>query len=189
MAAAQVVEPTCWSDDPADIATALRPGTPLFVAISRAQGKVTGPGPDAIDRLYAATSADHVLVEADGSRSLSIKAPAPHEPVIPHASTTVIVVIGADALGKPMGSVAHRPDRITAITGLHRDDVLTADDAARILLHPEGGFKGIPEDARVVIAVTKVNQGNGPAVIHLTRILNAHPGVDRAVTIAYEPAS
>ena len=53
--------------------------------------------------------ADYVLVEADGSRQLPLKAHAPHEPVIPDEAKTVLVVIGIDGLGKPIRDAAHRP--------------------------------------------------------------------------------
>ena len=46
--------------------------------------------------------ADYVLVEADGSRQLPLKAHAPHEPVIPPEANTVLVLIGVDGLGKPI---------------------------------------------------------------------------------------
>ena len=54
--------------------------------------------------------ADFVLVEADGSRQLPLKAHASHEPVIPKEANTVLVVIGIDGLGKRIYEVAHRPE-------------------------------------------------------------------------------
>ena len=54
--------------------------------------------------------ADFVLVEADGSRQLPLKAHAAHEPVIPKEANTVLVVIGIDGLGKRIYEVAHRPE-------------------------------------------------------------------------------
>jgi molybdenum cofactor cytidylyltransferase len=180
----QVVEPTCWSADPTDVEAALLPGTPLMVVTGHVQGKVIGPEPDAVDRMYSATSADHVLVEADGARSRSIKAPADHEPAIAGLSSTVIVVVGIDAIGRPLHTVAHRPDRIAALIGLGNDDIVSVEDTATILLHPAGGLKRIPETARVVMAITKVNQENKTAANTLATILDAHPRVDSAITIA-----
>lgn len=52
--------------------------------------------------------ADIVLVEADGTRHMPLKFPAPHEPVIPANTDAVIVVWGPHALGKPAGQVCHR---------------------------------------------------------------------------------
>ncbi len=148
MAASQVTEPVCWSDDAVHIERSLDPGTALFVLCGSSRGKVTGLRRETIDNLFTSTSADHIIVEADGAGSMLIKAPAEHEPVISGGSTTVIVVVGADALGHPIGAVAHRVDRITALTGLTGNDTLSPEHAATILLHPDGGLKAIPGHAR-----------------------------------------
>jgi len=183
MAASQVTDPVCWSDDPVHVEELLDPGIPLFVLCGTIQGKVTGPRPEAIDNLFTSTFADYIIVEADGARSMSIKAPADDEPVIPTASTTVIVVVGADALGQPLGTVAHRVDRITILAGLTDDVVLTPQSAASILLHPNGGLKSVPEAARVVMAVANVTAANEAAATGLAGILADHRRVDRSVTM------
>ncbi|MBQ5992513.1 MAG: putative selenium-dependent hydroxylase accessory protein YqeC [Clostridia bacterium] len=72
-------------------------------------------------------SADYVLVEADGSRQLPLKAHAPHEPVIPPEAKTVLVVIGVDGLGKPIREAAHRPERYAEICRASVDDPVTAE--------------------------------------------------------------
>ena len=183
MGAEQVTEPVCWSDDPAVVERDLVPGKPLLVLTGAANSKVTGLDPDAVDALFLATTVDDVLVEADGARSLSIKAPADHEPVIPRLSTTVIVVMGADAFVNPLETVAHRVDRITALTGLTGDDVLTHEDAATILLNPNGGLKAIPETARVVMTITKVTPNNIVHARSLGARLEGHPRVDRCLLL------
>ena len=183
MAADQIMEPICWSDDPAMVESELFRGTVLVVMHGRIPKKVEGLGPVAVDRLYLETSVDYLLVEADGARSMSIKAPADHEPVIPKLTTGVIVVVGADALGRKLGDVAHRPDRVSALTGLGSDDVVTVENAATILLHPRGGLKSIPDTARVVIAITKVTSGREVAADELGSLLLKHPRVDRTISL------
>ena len=71
--------------------------------------------------------ADYVLVEADGSRQLPLKAHASHEPVIPKEANQVIVVIGIDGLGKPIRDVAHRPELYAAIVHADIDAPVTAE--------------------------------------------------------------
>ena len=44
--------------------------------------------------------ADCLLIEADGARGRSLKAPAEHEPAVPEETTISVVVVGLDALGK-----------------------------------------------------------------------------------------
>ncbi|WP_161566630.1 selenium cofactor biosynthesis protein YqeC [Senegalimassilia faecalis] len=46
-------------------------------------------------------SADYVLVEADGAKTLPLKAHAEHEPVIPACAGRTVCVVGVDGLGAP----------------------------------------------------------------------------------------
>ena len=182
MARDQVTEPVCWSREPADVEAALTATSPLFVMSGVNPDKAVGLEPEAVDRLFCNTSVDHVLVEADGARTMAIKAPAVHEPVIPRLTTLVIVVVGANALGKPLTDVAHRPERIANLTGTTVDSIVTVDLAAAVLLHPEGGLKSIPENARLAMAITRV-QAKDDAAEELATILADHPSVDRVVTV------
>ena len=184
MAADQATEPICWSDDPAEVDLALEPGRPLFVVTGEIPGKVTGPSANSVDRLFQETTADHVIVEADGARSMSIKAPADHEPVIPSHTTTVVVVVGIDAIGRPISDVAFRPDLVAKIAGIGEGELLTCDHAAAVLLHPDGGLKGIPRRARVVMALTKVTPDSDQTAQRLVGILEQDPRVDRAITLS-----
>ncbi len=184
MAADQISEPTCWSDDPTEVDRVLEPGRPLFVVIGEVPGKATGPTAEATDRLFLETAADHLIVEADGARSMSIKAPADHEPVIPDFSTTVVVVTGIDAVGYPISEVAFRPDLVAKIAGVGEHDPLTIANAASVLLAPNGGLKNIPKKSRVVMAITKVTPQTEQLAEELATILAGHPRVDRVVTLA-----
>ena len=183
MAQDQVTEPACWSVDPDEVDRALSLGEPLFVAVGTVPGKVTGPSAEEVDRLFDETTADHVIVEADGARSMSVKAPADHEPVVPGRSTLVVVVVGIDAIGHPLREVAHRPERIEANTGQSEDAIVTVADVAAILLHPEGGLKQIPDGARVAIAITKITPATKQAATDLQARLTTHPSIDRVVAL------
>jgi molybdenum cofactor cytidylyltransferase len=101
-----------------------------------------------------------VLVEADGARQRPLKAPAPHEPVIPSFTNQMIIVAGLSALGKPLRSEwVHRPERFAALSGLELGAVITPETIAAILGHSEGGMKNIPGDARRVVLL---NQADTP---------------------------
>lgn len=56
------------------------------------------------------TMADYILVEADGSKQLPLKAHASHEPVIPKNATQTILVMGVDGIGKSISKACHRPE-------------------------------------------------------------------------------
>jgi len=176
-------KPICWSTEPAAVEAAFMPGLPLFVAADRGDGKLGGSEPDAIDRLFAQTSAAYVIVEADGAHRMAIKAPADHEPVIPGASTTVVVVASMAAIGGPISAVAHRPERLANLIGAQPGDLLTVQGAADVLLHPDGGLKGVPAGARVVMVATSPMQAAAGLAAELAAILVSHSRVDRAITL------
>ena len=118
-------------------------------------GKLKGVRPAAIEEL--ARMADFVLVEADGARGRSLKAPTDYEPVIPAAATHVVPVVAIDAVGQPLtDEIAHRLARVTHVTGLRVGEKITAAILARALTAPEGGLKGIPAKARVFPLINKM---------------------------------
>ncbi len=57
----------------------------------------------------------YILVEADGSRRLPLKAHAAHEPVIPLGSQKSILMVGASGIGRPLDEVCHRSTRYREI--------------------------------------------------------------------------
>ena len=52
--------------------------------------------------------------------------------------------------------VAHRPERVGAITGLGPERRLTPAALAGLLTSPEGGLKHAPLDARIAVLINKV---------------------------------
>lgn len=60
--------------------------------------------------------ADFVLVEADGSKRLPLKAHLPHEPVIPKNAKKTICVVGASGLNRPIEQSVHRAERFFELT-------------------------------------------------------------------------
>ena len=80
-------------------------GTPALEA--RNAGKLA---PSRIAPQVLAGLADFVLVEADGSKHMPVKAHSDREPVIPDGSDLTIMVIGASALGRPVAETVHRAE-------------------------------------------------------------------------------
>ena len=98
-----------------------------------------------------------VIVEADGSRMRSLKAPAEHEPVIPNCTTTVVPVVGADVFGQFLNDKnVHRSGLVADILDIDYDSRVTSEVVARLLLHQLGGMKNIPDDSRWVPFINKV---------------------------------
>ena len=94
------------------------------------KGKLTAPI-QSFEEL--ACLADYVLVEADGSKGLPLKAHLPHEPVIPACAGQVIGVVGLSGLGKTVEEAAHRPERYASLCGSAISDPVTPEMAANVL--------------------------------------------------------
>jgi hypothetical protein len=60
---------------------------------------------------------------------------------------------------------------------------LTIDGAASVLLHQNGGLKGIPDTARVVMAITKVTPDDEQGANQLAAILERHPRTDMTIML------
>ena len=93
-------------------------------------GKLTGTPEDA-ERL--AVLADHVLVEADGSRQLPLKAHASWEPVVPACSDACVLVVGASGLGQPIEKVVHRAGLFCSRAGCWEDDLASPARVAQVI--------------------------------------------------------
>lgn len=120
-----------------------------------AENKLRGIPPDWVAPL--AKMADAVLVEADGARGHSLKAPAAYEPVIPAETSWLVPVVGIDAVGRPLSTeTVHRPELVAALTGLGPGEAVTASAVAKLLLHAQGGLKGAPPKAHVAPLINKV---------------------------------
>jgi molybdenum cofactor cytidylyltransferase len=152
---ALIVEP-----DPGEalsrVERALRAGQTVTLASERleAQGKLRGLDPDLLPAL--GKLGDVVIVEADGAKGRSLKAPAAYEPVVPLATTVLVPVVGADAVGCTLDEViAHRPELVASLTEHAQGEVITAAGIARLLVHPQGGLKGAPSSARVIPLLNK----------------------------------
>jgi molybdenum cofactor cytidylyltransferase len=128
-----------------------------LLVVGRVQGeRAVGVPPDLPAEWLARPRVDWVVVEADGSRMLPVKAPADHEPVIPERTSLLVSVVGIDALDDPIERVAHRAERVADITGLAPSQHLTPEALGKLLTSPRGGLKGAPRDARVAVLINKV---------------------------------
>jgi len=179
MGADQIPSSSAIVDDLDGVTQALVSGKTGFLIGEIDGPKVIGPPADLVDELFANPDLDYLLVEADGARRRAIKAPAEHEPVIPSRTTTIVVVTGLDAVGSRLDHVAHRPDLVSAITGRGLDETLTPEDVAIVLGSQNGGLARIPDDARVVVALTHLRPEKAAAAESIRETLRYHPRIDR----------
>jgi molybdenum cofactor cytidylyltransferase len=90
-----------------------------------------------------------LLVEADGARQRSLKAPADYEPVIPPWVESVVVMAGMKGLDKPLTEEwVHRPEIFSELSGRTLSEPVRVEDAIKVLGDRKGGLKGIPAGAK-----------------------------------------
>lgn len=173
-----------------DLDSVLREAPSGVLLIGHVEGeKAMGIDPHLPARWLAREDVACVVVEADGSRMRPIKAPAEHEPAIANATTDLVIALGIDALEGPLSATAHRPDRVAALLQVSQDAPLDEGGIARLVCHPEGGLKNVPNDARVVVMINKVeSKGQRARAEHIAETLLREPRIDRVIAGALEGA-
>ncbi len=106
------------------------PAEKLCMGTPAEAGKLSAPR-QSFEEL--AKMADYVLVEADGSRGLPLKAHLPHEPVIPDCAVQTVQVLGLSGLGRPIREAAHRPELYAQLCGADLGTCVTPEMAAAVL--------------------------------------------------------
>ncbi|RUM38151.1 MAG: putative selenium-dependent hydroxylase accessory protein YqeC [Desulfobulbus sp.] len=111
--------------------------------------KLEGCTPDTLKHIFNHSSASAIIIEADGARGLSLKAPAENEPVVPDWADVHIAVAALDCLGQPLTKTdVFRPELVATITGLQLQESITVQAFAHLAVHPQGMFKSGPPAAR-----------------------------------------
>ncbi len=119
--------------------------------------KLKGIQPEWVEALFRTNHYDVILVEADGAKRKSIKAPNCYEPVIPVHSTMVIGCVGIDSIGKNINEQwVHRAEIFAKVVGQKLEDVITYETINRLVLSKEGLFKTCNKDYEKVVLINKV---------------------------------
>jgi molybdenum cofactor cytidylyltransferase len=119
------------------------------------EDKLEGVPAERVDALRDA--ADLVLVEADGARQRSLKAPADHEPVVPRSSSLLVVLCGLDVIGTPVqGPLVHRPEQVARLTGA---SAVTEDALVACLAHPRSYPRERAPGRRLAVFLNKAEDG------------------------------
>jgi probable selenium-dependent hydroxylase accessory protein YqeC len=141
--------------------------------------KIEGVRAERVDAL--AGLAEVVLVEADGARGRSLKAPAPHEPVVPRSTTLLVAVAALDILGQPLRDEhVHRLELVLAATGKAAGDRVDEETLAAVLRHPGGYLSRVPKGARAGVFLNKAeDEVAAGAAGRVARLLL--PAYDRVV--------
>jgi molybdenum cofactor cytidylyltransferase len=132
----------------------------LFTGNQVEPNRVEGPGEEVL--LGLNDLADDwncpLIIEADGSRQLPIKAPAVHEPPIPDFVDTVIVSVGLSGLGKPLsGRWVHRPELFSQLVGVPLGTEITSKHLGKAICSANGGLKNIPSGSRKILFINQID--------------------------------
>lgn len=118
--------------------------------------KLSGIDPKAISALKSLF--DVVLVEADGARGLSIKAPAHYEPVMPPYCSAIVGLIGLDALGTALdGRISYKPELFGPLVSCAPGEEISPGHLLRLVASPQGLFKGAPSGALRIVVLNKAD--------------------------------
>jgi molybdenum cofactor cytidylyltransferase len=148
--------------------------------------KLRGLDAEKIERLIAGTLTSvgtTWLIEADGARRHLLKAPADHEPAIPACADVVVIVAALDAIEQPLNETnVHRWERFAELSGARREEPITVEMLARVILHEKGGLKNIPASARICVLLTQRDSSKlHPSANSLTQQLLQSSRVERVV--------
>ena len=132
-------------------------GTVAYACPSSKPGRHAGASPATIRAIHDVGGFAATFVKADGARMRWIKAPSADEPVLVPGADIVIPVVSARAIGEPLGErVAHRVDRVAAVTGIAPGQPLTPAAVARLLASEHGALQGAGS-ARVAPVINMVD--------------------------------
>ena len=118
------------ADGGAELAAALARLGCVCAGAPAEEGKLGAPG---LPVAALAALADYVLVEADGSRGLPVKAHLAHEPAVPPETGLTVVLAGASGFGRPVREAVHRWERFCQLTGASPEDAVTAENLSASL--------------------------------------------------------
>ncbi|MEX2161991.1 MAG: selenium cofactor biosynthesis protein YqeC [Anaerolineales bacterium] len=136
------------------------PAVTVVTNVINEEERAIGLSPEALAALsaFARWHEMPLLIEADGARQRTLKAPAEHEPAIPPFVDTVVVAAGLSALGKPLDEkFVHRPERFADLAGMQIGQEINPGHVIAVLLHLLGGQKNIPSTARRVVLLNQAD--------------------------------
>jgi len=99
-----------------------------------------------------------LLVEADGARGRSLKAPSAYEPVLPRECDLVVPVVGLDVIGEKIPSpMVHRQELLRGLLGLVDGEQLSIEHIIHLLRSQQGALKGIPSSSTIRVLLNKAD--------------------------------
>lgn len=123
------------------------------------KNKIKGYSNSDIDTIFSKKIFDYIIVEGDGARRKSIKAPRENEPIVPISTNILIGVIGMDAYGENVTEDnVFGLKEFLKITGKKKHEQIDINDIRKLIVNPEGLFKY--RGGKNILVLNKVNEYN-----------------------------
>ena len=132
----------------------------LFCGEINDDGRVSGLTIEILDELNKISKEKGIplLLEADGSRRLPIKAPDIHEPPVPPWTENVVVCVGLSALDNNISkTVVHRPQIFTKVVGKEIGEKIENIDVIKLFSSEQGSLKNIPKGAKKIALLNQAD--------------------------------
>lgn len=134
---------------------------PLLVTAGKnRENKWCALSPEQLQDLHALCQRTRsvLVIEADGSRGLPVKAPGEAEPVIPAFTDLWVYVLGLSAIGKPLHEQnAHRPELIAKRTGTRLGEPITLKTLIDLFISPLAGLKAAPDHSKRIAILNQMD--------------------------------
>ena len=138
-----------------DDKTKIVDGKIYFASKSRTGTKEIGFEPEFFDKIFGEGLFSNIILETDGAKTRSIKAPREDEPVNPKNITHCVGVMGLDSVNKPFDErFCHRKEYMEKIIG--KPKTLTTKSYAEIINSNCGLFKN-SYDAKKFLILNKTD--------------------------------
>ncbi|MCX5907840.1 MAG: selenium cofactor biosynthesis protein YqeC [Deltaproteobacteria bacterium] len=144
-------------------------------------GKLQGINPEWVEEFSALPEVSLVVVEADGAKGRSLKAPREKEPVVPLSTTLLVPVVGIDALDCPLAEpYVFRSEIAARILDLPLGSKVTPEVIARLL------WKLTPKESGKARIIPFINKVDHPDLLGKARnvgevLLRLCPGIERVL--------
>lgn len=114
--------------------------------------------PGLLEELTTVQGLGAMLVRADDANRRLFKAPGADEPAIPATASLVVMMANLEAIGESIIDLnVQNAARVAELAGVAQGSDVTAEVLARVLMHPEGGLKGVPDGARVAVFLNRID--------------------------------
>jgi probable selenium-dependent hydroxylase accessory protein YqeC len=120
------------------------------------KSKIKGYSNSDIDNIFSKQIFDYILVEGDGARRKSIKAPRENEPIVPSNTNILIGIIGMDSYGKNINEDnVFGLNEFLRITGKQKHEQIDINDIIELITNSEGLFKY--RSKKNILILNKIN--------------------------------